>query len=119
MNVLKIIASIFILTSCATSSPVVYSEPPSIEAYESHAATPLKISNPMYPIKAARQGINGWVYFEFDIDDEGRAKNLKVLDAHPGKLFVKNAINSINKWTFEPTNSHVKQRFILEFKVQK
>lgn len=62
---------------------------------------------PEYPVKAARDGKEGWVDVEFTIDNTG-----KVIGAHPirtsknSKLFNKSALRAVRQWRFDPPSNY-------------
>jgi len=59
------------------------------------------ISAPRYPRKAINKGTEGYVRMEFDILPNGRAVNIKVIEAEPNRVFVRAAKKTIRKWIFE------------------
>ena len=63
---------------------------------------PLARITPMYPRKAARKGIEGWVKLEFTVTQAGTVSDVKVLSAKPRRLFNRAAIKSILRWKFKP-----------------
>lgn len=58
--------------------------------------------NPQYPIRAAEQGIEGWVELEFTITPSGTVKDAVVLAARPGRIFDTEALRAISKWRYNP-----------------
>jgi protein TonB len=63
---------------------------------------PVQIIRPMYPRKAAIDGIEGWVKVEFLITPAGTVKEAKVLEADPPRIFNREAIRAVLKWKFKP-----------------
>ncbi|WP_196139723.1 energy transducer TonB [Aliikangiella sp. G2MR2-5] len=81
-------------------------------------AIPVKIVNPEYPRRAAVEGIEGSVTFEFSLNKNGSPTNIKVLNAIPDQTFVVQASKAIKQWVFEVNNSQDnKYRYTLEFKL--
>ncbi|MCW8928667.1 MAG: TonB family protein [Gammaproteobacteria bacterium] len=63
---------------------------------------PLVRISPVYPSRAARIGIEGWVKMEVFIDSSGSVEKVKVLDAHPSNIFNRAAIKAMKRWRFRP-----------------
>lgn len=63
------------------------------------------IPEPDYPRRAFRQGQQGWVVLRLDIDAEGRAHNVRVVDAQPAGPFEGRARQNVREWRFEPPGS--------------
>jgi len=63
---------------------------------------PLVRIAPIYPSRAARLNIQGWVKFEVLIDKEGSVKKVKVLNSHPSGIFNRAAIKAMKRWRFRP-----------------
>ncbi len=57
---------------------------------------------PVYPFKAKRRGIEGWVDVEFVVTDQGLVEEIKVIAAQPEKIFNKNVIQCLSAWRFKP-----------------
>ncbi len=57
---------------------------------------------PRYPRAAQRRGLSGWVDVVFTVDIDGSVVDVNVRDSNPGDTFVNAAINSVEKWEFEP-----------------
>tara|TARA_B100000287_G_C20515452_1_gene734794 strand:- start:48 stop:908 length:861 start_codon:yes stop_codon:yes gene_type:complete len=57
-----------------------------------------------YPSSARASEIEGWVLLEFDINKEGKATNIKMIDYEPSKakIFRNNSIKALKKWKFKP-----------------
>ncbi|NVK89199.1 MAG: TonB family protein [Gammaproteobacteria bacterium] len=75
---------------------------------------PTSVVHPMYPIEAAKNGIEGFVTFEFDTDDAGRPTNLTVVKASHQDLFQNEAKAAISQWTFSAKGKKSVQ-YTLEF----
>lgn len=86
-------------------------------------AIPMVIIEPRYPRKAAMEGIEGWVRFEFTVAPDGSPMNVKVVDAKPKRIFERDARKAIYKWKFKPRvidGKAVEQpnmRYTMEFKL--
>ncbi|MCO7224358.1 M56 family metallopeptidase [Pleionea sp. CnH1-48] len=109
----KWIVAIFAFTSIGYASIIV--------AKSSHSALeaePLNFVYPRYPIKAAKAGIEGKIKFQFDLTNEGKPVNIKILESVPEGVFDKDASNAFNQWTFD-VSKHAKTGLVytLDFKL--
>ena len=64
--------------------------------------TPLAKVSPIYPVRASRRGIEGWVKVQFVVNKSGGVENLKVIEAQPEKIFDKSVVNCLARWKFKP-----------------
>jgi TonB family protein len=84
---------------------------------------PIKRVSPKYPKSAARDKINGYVKFEFDISSEGKPFNIGVIESSQSGLFIKPATEALKKWRFNPYKENglsidsICQSIQLDFKV--
>ncbi len=63
---------------------------------------PLAKIPPIYPLRAARRGIEGWVKIRFVVNAQGFVENLEIIGSHPHKIFDKSVINCVSRWKFKP-----------------
>ena len=63
-------------------------------------ALPLVRVEPIYPPRAALQGIEGYVILQFNITPAGKASDIKVLEARPPKIFNMSAVRALRKWKY-------------------
>lgn len=69
---------------------------------ESQEQTPLYRVNPDYPMGKARQGKDGSVVMEFEVDTAGFVKNVSVLDSNGGVTFEHSAKKAVEQWRYAP-----------------
>lgn len=55
---------------------------------------------PKYPEHAYTNGIEGWVWLEFDIDESGAVTDITLIDSNPEKTFDKAIINAVRRWQY-------------------
>ena len=77
---------------------------------------------PEYPAQAVRKRVEGWVEIEFTVGTNGKVKDASVLRAQPSRVFDREALRAIERWTFKPrmengkaVESRLKRR--MEFKL--
>ena len=57
---------------------------------------------PDYPTDALKQGIEGYVILQFDVNEEGKVENPVVLESKPTDIFDSSAIRAASKFKFNP-----------------
>ena len=57
---------------------------------------------PVYPLRASRLGIQGWVKVEFTVTKEGLVEDIRVLKAEPEGIFERTVMNCVSQWRFKP-----------------
>lgn len=65
-------------------------------------AVPIVRIDPQYPREALMDGTEGYVRFEVLIGPEGSVLDVKVTEAAPGRIFVRNAVRAVRRWKFKP-----------------
>lgn len=68
--------------------------------------TPLKTDPPNYPAEAARRGTEGFVEVEFVVGADGKVSGINVLNAEPPRLFEREALAAVRRWTFNPATEN-------------
>jgi protein TonB len=63
---------------------------------------PLSTVNPLYPLRAKRMGISGWVKVRFVVTQEGRVENAEVLESDPPGIFDLSALAAVSTYRFSP-----------------
>lgn len=93
---------------------------PSAEIGQSQQVMPLHRVNPVYPRKALQRKIEGFVELSFDIDKSGQPKNIKIIDAKPGRIFNREALKALRNWKYQPyiVNGVAKERLGQRVKVE-
>ena len=76
--------------------------PPPPPKNEVNQATPVMRVDPVYPMEAAKQGIEGSVVLQFDITESGETDNINIVDSFPEGTFDKSAINALSQWQYKP-----------------
>ena len=57
---------------------------------------------PVYPAKLKSEGIGGRVTVAYDVSDQGKVVNLRVVDSEPSGLFDAAALRAVASWQFKP-----------------
>lgn len=71
-----------------------------LESYVS--AEPVERVAPKYPVSAAKRGQSGWVQMSFVVDEEGKVKDVAVLDHSGPNSFIGAAQEAVKKWQYSP-----------------
>ena len=67
-----------------------------------HPLTPIVQIPPIYPMRARRKGLEGWVKVRFIVNEQGRVENIKILESRPGKIFDNSVSHCVSAWRFSP-----------------
>lgn len=78
----------------------------------------VKWISPLYPREASYKGVEGWVTVSYQLDSEGRATNLHVIDSYPGNVFVRNTLKAIKRWEFKIPPGDEPYQEIYKFKLK-
>lgn len=63
---------------------------------------PIMRVSPVYPSRASRRGIEGWVEVAFTINTNGATEDLKVVGEDPPGVFGRAAMKAVRKWKYKP-----------------
>jgi len=86
-------------------------------------AIPVATLPPRYPVEAARDGIEGYVCFNFYVEADGSVSDLSIYDAKPRRVFDSEARRALSKWKFKPSIEDGKplrselKKYCLDFKL--
>lgn len=92
--------SLTILSSCAFAHST--AKVTNGSQVKSDEPLPIVRIEPRYPMKAARDGLQGDVILMFTVGKLGQVKDIKVLDAQPKGVFDRAAIKALSKWKYRP-----------------
>jgi protein TonB len=57
---------------------------------------------PVYPMRARRRGVEGWVKVAFVVDEQGYVHDVSILEAKPPGLFEQSVKRCVAGWRFKP-----------------
>lgn len=63
--------------------------------------------DPVYPEHAYNNGIEGWVWLEFDIQKNGTVGDITLVDSYPDNTFDKAMINAVKRWKYTSSNNEL------------
>ncbi|RKU24262.1 energy transducer TonB [Candidatus Poribacteria bacterium] len=89
------------VTTAAGSGPFLGTWQPGDAAREGEVEPIVRI-NPQYPRQALIDGTEGYVKFEVLIGKDGNVLDVKVIEAAPGRVFVREALRAVRRWVFKP-----------------
>ncbi len=64
--------------------------------------TPTVRIPPIYPMRARRRGIEGWVKVKFIVNTHGNVTDITILEAHPERIFNEAVRRCLRQWRFRP-----------------
>lgn len=64
--------------------------------------TPISQVPPVYPMRARRRGIEGWVKVKILVTEQGLVNKVEILEAKPKDVFEQSVIRCISSWRFSP-----------------
>lgn len=79
---------------------------------------PIATRRPNIPKVAYDNQVNGWVLLAFTVANNGRVKNIRVMDAEPRGIFEANAVAAVKSWIYTPFKGeerHISQRIEFEW----
>ncbi len=79
----------------------IHTENPASSKNPASAYKIISAVSPVYPEAALKKGITGNVKIEFDIDEYGYAKNLRILESNPAGIFDDAIIHSLKQSRFQ------------------
>jgi protein TonB len=64
--------------------------------------TPLATAPPVYPFRAKRMNIEGWVDVKFLVGENGSVETVEILGAQPSDIFEQSVVQCVSGWRFVP-----------------
>jgi protein TonB len=68
-----------------------------------------------YPDQAMRQGIEGSVTLDFQINADGSVSDVRVIEANPKGVFEREAMSVVRRTRFEEPPAPIRARRTIEF----
>tara|TARA_R110002073_G_scaffold92783_1_gene217303 strand:- start:6528 stop:7661 length:1134 start_codon:yes stop_codon:yes gene_type:complete len=69
---------------------------------ENFDAAPLRRAQPLYPVDAAEQGLEGVVLVQFSVNEDGGIEDAEVLASLPRGVFDRAAMRAVERWRYSP-----------------
>jgi protein TonB len=91
-----LIAATVSMAFSTVATPAIADEPGGPEVQ------PIRLVTPAYPDSKRAERQEGYVTFEYTVDEKGHARDLKVVDAEPGTTFIGAARRALMRSEFEP-----------------
>ncbi len=86
---------------------------------------PIMRVTPVYPSRASRRGIEGWVELAFTITTTGATEDVRVVSEEPSGVFSRAAMKAVRKWKYKPqvidgkVQARPNVRVVLKFELEK
>ena len=86
---------------------------------------PIMRVTPVYPSRASRRGIEGWVELAFTITTTGATEGVRVVSEEPPGVFGRAAMKAVRKWKYKPqvidgkVQPRPDVRVVLKFELEK
>jgi len=90
MKCLSILFLCFSLVACSAPEDTNKNEP-----------KPIERASPVYPVYAHARGNEGKVVFDFDVDAEGKVRNMRIIESVPDHLFDREVEMAVSQWRYE------------------
>ncbi|WP_018625451.1 TonB family protein [Kangiella aquimarina] len=87
-------------------------------ALKAKDVTPTSTTPPEYPAYAAKNKIDGYVLFKFDVDGKGKAYNIRVTKSEPEGVFEKAATKAIEQWEFAKDKQVSDVSYKIDFRLE-
>ncbi|MCT6515822.1 TonB family protein [Proteus vulgaris] len=107
--------TVFLLNGCATKSTPVDINKQEISSEQIRPKV-LSQSLPHYPVKAQANNIEGSVTAKYDVDENGRVQNIRILDSPFANVFGLSLIHAIEQWRYETGNPAKDLITVVDFK---
>ncbi|MDX1455675.1 MAG: TonB family protein [Gammaproteobacteria bacterium] len=109
--------------SAGSSTPPAARQPARQPSGVTTSVTPIRTDPPKYPSAALRRRIEGSVVIEFTVLTDGTTSDIEIVSANPPRVFDREAIRAVSRWTFEPamvdgTAQTQRIRHTLDFNLQ-
>lgn len=107
MNKILVLALGAMLLSIGSTVTVAETTP--VEAHTN------QLVQPTYPALARNKQITGHVVVEYTVNDQGKAENIRVVEAKPRRVFEEAAIEAIEQSNFNSNSAESRQqRFVFD-----
>jgi TonB family protein len=73
---------------------------------------PIYRIEPKYPLKAAKEKVEGSVLLKFDVKGDGNVTNVEVVNGKPAYVFDKTALTALKQWRYKATGKTTKNLLV-------
>lgn len=85
-------------------------------SYLEESVSPMFVVDPEYPALASEQELEGSVKLQFDVENDGRVSNVRILDFDNNGIFNDAAKSAFAQWIFEAPERKLQNReIVLDF----
>ncbi len=108
--------SVLGVAGCAqTPEPPPRGAPPEIIASQTCREHMISSRPPAYPKRAVAEGIMGYSIVAYDLDGSGQAKNARVIESKPARVFDEAAVQALVSSAFQPGVTARECRYVADF----
>lgn len=65
-------------------------------------ALPLFRTEPIYPSRALKRKLEGYVVLSFNINAAGKPTEIKIIESQPKRVFDRESIRALKRWNYQP-----------------
>ncbi|WP_063991175.1 TonB family protein [Serratia marcescens] len=73
--------------------------------------------NPVYPIYAYDNKIEGYAKVRYDVDKDGKVSEIRIVESSPRGLFENALVMAMSKWRFEKNKPYKNLEITIRFKM--
>ncbi|MCH7806568.1 MAG: energy transducer TonB [Proteobacteria bacterium] len=78
----------------------------------------LSTTNPKFPFKALAKGICGWARVEYEVNNKGQTRNVKLINSEPIGVFGPTTINAAKKYRYVPGFPGIGIKTLINYEIE-